>query len=248
MVVKKYGKKKFYKKKAMALYKRPKRNSPLWEYKNQIVLVKFKVLMGVGAVFGTPTTRGQLALAATYAAGDNPVAWWFQLKDLGKYADIQNAFDCYRIVGVKCAGFPRYNVSQIAYQSGGNPEGWYDAEACMVHAIDYDDAATTISGSNYTCDQLRQWWSAKEVSLYKPFTRYLRPRIAGVVYNGVAPLVAAANTSGKTWLDTNNPDVQYYGMKFALPRINQTNTYLASAIMYDVYATYYIQLKDPRLI
>lgn len=158
----------------------------------------------------TPTTTGNLAVGA----------YSFKLNLTPGFSELQAAFDSYRI----CAASLNF-VPLLATQGANNTSG-------NLHvAVDMNDAANPIGTS-----EIWQYPGYKMLPLNRPHTIYLKPRASQTVFrSGVANGYAMAEKG--TWINTSNPDVEYYGVKYAIDQG------AANAAVCAVYVTLYLQMK-----
>lgn len=160
-------------------------------------------------------------------------AYSFKLDDTPGYADFTTLYDRYRISGVKLHLFPRISQQTVA----GNAVAATSYTPPIGHAVDYDDttAPTAIT-------DLQQYENFRIQSEFKPFTIYIKPRLAIAVYNG-SVFTSYGNANPKQWIDAASPSVPYYGWKWA------TMTYSTSCNgnqYWDIVATYYLEFMNPR--
>jgi hypothetical protein len=140
------------------------------------------------------------------------------LNMLDGVAAIQGFFDQYRLLQATYTFEPRYNMST----NGGTVLG------TLTTALDYDDAALTSAAL------LRQKETCMVTPAFMPHKRTFRPHVANAVYSGT---FASFSNITMEWIDSASPNVQHFGLKFALTG----NGNAIAAAIYDVYARIVIQ-------
>jgi len=148
-------------------------------------------------------------------------AFYFYLGQLDNATAIQAFFDQWRILQVSVSFEPIFNVwaSTTTGQVG-----------LLVTALDYDDATSTASSA------LRQKESCVINVATQPVRRTVNPHSAVAAYSG--SFASYANIAGQ-WLDSASPNVQHYGVKYAL-----YSSTLTSTNVYNVMARYVIQCRQ----
>lgn len=150
-------------------------------------------------------------------------AFQFQLNDMPNYTEFSTLFDCYKIVGIKLHFLPYIQENIDLTKVFGQ----------VATCIDYTDASTPA-----TFNEVLEYQNAKlHIPTNRGFTLYFRPRAAVAIYDGLT--TAYAQSDPKTWINTSNPDVPYYGVKYAWNGVT-TNMSIA------VYATYYVKFKQVK--
>lgn len=161
------------------------------------------------------------------------VAHAFKLNDLPNYTEFTSLFDAYRFKGVKLEFVPIYNSHEI---NEGPASGLDDrlGMPLMTYARDYDDANAPTSE-----DTMLQYATNRRLQLSTRKSIYIAsPRCASLVYkDGITP-VGYSEAKANQWIDSANPDVLHYGLKYFLPVEN-----LSKIVYIRVYATYYLEFK-----
>lgn len=130
-------------------------------------------------------------------------AYSFTLGTLPSYTDFTSLFDQYRIIQVQIKFTP------LLAANGFGPATTSTTLPTLYTAIDYDDSTTPAA-----VDDLRQY-DTLEVSPYNVYTqRTFQPRAALALYSGV--FTSFGQTSPGQWIDAGSPNVQYYGLKYAI--------------------------------
>jgi hypothetical protein len=138
------------------------------------------------------------------------------------YTDFTSLFDSYRILQAKVTFVPLAKGNAV-----GLP---------FYTVIDYDDAATPSStGEMFQYDTL-------QISSTNDLTeRVFYPRVADAQYTGSTFTGYGRGEVGK-WIDSASPNVQHYGIKYALP----VSTFGNASGAFQPIVTATIQCKDPR--
>lgn len=145
----------------------------------------------------------------------------FQLNSLPNYTEFTNLFDMYRINGVKVTFMPRGNSAEVGTNQG---------IVKLFSAIDYDDNTTPASLS-----EILQYETLKTTNSTRDHKRYIKPKLARVLYQAGASNAYGAGTG---WIDCSNPQVPHYGMKYVLQQLP------AGAQSYDCKITFYLAFKN----
>ncbi len=127
----------------------------------------------------------------------------FQLNTLPNYTELTNLYDQYRIVCVEV----RFIPSVTTALTGASVDNLLPRIATVA---DFNDGSLP---TNLT--SLQQYQSYRADLFNKVITRKIYPRTATAIYNNGATSGYAFNDQ-PTWVDTANPGVQHYGMKWAM--------------------------------
>lgn len=165
----------------------------------------------------------------------------FGLADVVNSTEFTLLFDQYRITGVKVKMFPFYTETT----TGAAVSATSAQTTILVHSIiDLDDASTPTA-TDAGISEIRQYASYRCHNLSQGkgyFARSIRPRMATPVYAAGA-FSAYAQAPMKIWVDCQNPDAEYYGLKC----IFEANNSGANTVLYvKCETTYYLQLKNVR--
>lgn len=161
-------------------------------------------------------------------------AYSFKLSDLPNYTELTALYDQYKITGVKISFIPSATEYNSAIPQGATVAQGFNP---FMSAIDYDDTTTPTSE-----DQLMEYGSLKRSGPGRIHSRYIVPKVLQEVYRSVAT-TGYRPISGQ-WLDIAQPDIPHYGLKVWCSAPPAAGT--ATAITYNVYATYYIKCKNTR--
>lgn len=145
----------------------------------------------------------------------------FTLSTVPAFSEFTNLFDQYRICAVKLQFFPR--VTDVTASGTTNQVPFH-------YAVDYTDVTPPTSLTD-----VLQYNNSKTRQALKPFTIYLKPRVAQTIWQGVT---AAGYAPGKPsmWLDSKSYGIQHYGLKWFF------DTGMTGYTL-DCMSTYYVQFK-----
>jgi len=149
------------------------------------------------------------------------------LGDTSKYTSYQAVYDEYRIVRVRVRFVNEYNVSSL-------PASATSASGRFAACIDWDDAVTPTSYSdilNHQNVETGNWLRSYSFD-YVP--KALLGASTGSVVAG-APVF-------KPWLDTAQPAVLHYGIKWIIDNDGNTATALP---IFSVWAEYDLEFRNP---
>jgi len=159
------------------------------------------------------------ATVSAPTVGDLIMAMNFTLGALPSSTDFTSLFDQYRIAQVTVRFIPLAGVG-----TGSNP---------LVTVIDYDDS--TVPGA---VSDLFQYDSVQFTQPGSTLERTLKPRVAIAAYSGAFTSFATADPD--LWIDVASPNVQYYGLKFAIAAAS------GSTANWSCLVEYIIQCRNPR--
>lgn len=128
-------------------------------------------------------------------SGDLLAALSFTLSSLPNSTEFTSLFDQYRIVQVTCRFIPLAGAG-----TGSNP---------LITAIDYDDSTPPVAVTD-----LLQYDSYVMTQPGFVLERTLTPHVAVAAYSGA--FTSFANAPNAMWIDVASPNVQYYGLKYAI--------------------------------
>lgn len=171
--------------------------------------------------FTRTVDRGQITADSVGIYG----AFAFALADLPSYTDFTSLFDQYRIAQVTMRFIPVVAPFGPATSATAYPS--------LHTVIDQDDNVTPGS-----LDVLRQYGTHQVTPNQVYFERCLTPRYALSAYSGIFGSFALAPVN--SFIDSNSPNVQYYGVKWGTSAITSTGTY----VLYNVEATYVLQCRS----
>lgn len=167
----------------------------------------------------------------TAGAGDS-----FQLDDLTHYDEFTALFDSYKIVGVKMTFTFGLTVVTLGSTTAAGGATMVNAMPMLYWVLDHDDSTVPAS-----LPAMREYESFKMRRLDKPFSIFIRPKAAAMVYN--TPVTTAYQES-KGWMDCGNADIDYFGIKFCLDPILYTQTSSIGTLRVDY--TYYMKFKNVK--
>jgi len=145
----------------------------------------------------------------------------FALANAQDYMSWVNVFDAYRIVHVQVEFIP----ASVGLTGTSNTNG------ILYTCLDYDDATTLDSTG------ILQYDTCQAVSSPQFFERRLIPRTAKALYSGTL-----FNGYGQdiSWIDTNSPSVQHYGVKYS-------QSITSSAVTtYSVVTTLFVNFRNSK--
>jgi hypothetical protein len=153
-------------------------------------------------------------------------AYYFTLDSLPSYTDFTSLFDQYRIAQVTVRFIPVVAPFGASTTAALLPD--------LHTVIDYDDAVAPA-----TVDVMRQYGTHSVAPNQVYFERVLTPRYAVASYSGTFTSYSLAPVF--TWIDSNSPSVQYYGVKWGTTSVSVVS---GSYVLYNVEATYVVQCKS----
>lgn len=151
----------------------------------------------------------------------------FQLSDLPNYTEFTSLFDQYKINAVKLTFIPRYTGSDI------NPLTTALAVPRVWTVIDYDDTAN-LGDQNGAY----QYQNCKVHMMHKPFSIYLKPRVASAVYSTA---VTTGYAPRRMYIDCANNNVPHYGVKLYVEPTPYDGQFTMSVV-----AKFYLSMKNVR--
>lgn len=158
----------------------------------------------------------------------------FKLSSLPDYSDFTNAFDSYRIVGIKYKYIFSANTVLTTTSTTNQllPNFYYVVDT------------NSVSGS-VTIATLCQHDNMKVQRIDRPITVYFKPKPAVTMWNTAVASGYSAGSS-KMWMDMDSPSIEYYGLK------TFTNGSAAGGVGSSILGrwtqivTYYLQFKGTR--
>jgi hypothetical protein len=144
----------------------------------------------------------------------------FTLSSITDVSSYTTIFDQYKIEMIEVRCTPRYTEATL-----GTPS----ATAIMPRlytVIDYNDS--TVPGS---INQLKDYGSCVVTTPGASLVRTIIPQLSTAVYSGSFTSYMSANG----WVDTSSPNVQYYGLKYAIEPgsgSSSLQTYLVDVVYY----------------
>lgn len=144
------------------------------------------------------------------------------------YPALANNFDRYRVNLIKVKIYPSTNIAMSAGTSTLGRLSW---------RFDPDDSRISTNGNSILGT------SHKTVSLTKPITIYIKPKVV-VSLNNTANTTVNGNFNGvykSPWVNVGQPNVQLYGLKMWFDDLS-----LPASANFDIKieTTYYVSFKD----
>lgn len=158
---------------------------------------------------------------STNAAIDTVGSYNFALSYTNNNSEITSLFDQYKIDHVQIT------FSPVVTQITNSVSPWLPA--VLATTVDYDDSTNFL---NFT-EALEQVTTVL-TPITSRVTRKIVPRVAIPAYTGAAFTGFTMAPPG-TWCDCANPNIQHYGLKYALPPTGQVQSYLV-VIKYHITA------------
>jgi len=177
-------------------------------------------------VFTTREVRSTILLTAT--STDQFPTYNFKLSDLNNYVDFVEVFDEYKIDAVS-----------MTIKSLNGTVGLYTNSSItlvdLYSVIDYNDTTAFTLTS-----QARQFENCMTLMPGESCNRVFAPKPALAVYEGAFTGYASGP---KVWINTDNPNVQHYGMKLAIGHggVSQTQNQT-----WEVEFEYYVSFRSVR--
>ena len=163
------------------------------------------------------------------------LAYTFALNDLPNAGEFAVLYDQYKITGIKLDIIWRSsNMSMVETQNTQQIGMPY-----MYWLIDRDDSTST------SITDLREFSKAKRFEFdvgRRTFRTYFKPNTLSETYVSAVSTGYALNFD--KWIDVAFPSLPYWGFKAAIQV--PLNSVTAVAAYFDIEATYYFKMKDPR--
>lgn len=151
-----------------------------------------------------------------------------KLNDLPAASEFIALYDTYKICGIK--------KKFVFTKSSADVDGDATNELpTLITVNDFNDSDNLVNE-----DQALQYASYKARRLDKIVSRYYRPCLMMITNS----ITANSLSSKSRWLSTASPDVDHFGMKWAIDTIGITNTVSLGHLR--VYTTYYIAFMGPK--
>lgn len=159
----------------------------------------------------------------------------FKLSDVPNYTELTALYDFYRINKVSVKIVPKFNTNNILDSVTNSTQM---IEPLVWTAIDYNDATIPT-----TLLEIQEYASSKVTRGSELHKRYLTPRLAVQLFDGVTP----AYGEGKTheWINCDYPDVPHYGLKICITPWDGTGI-ATGRLYYDLAITYYLEFKNTK--
>lgn len=202
---------------------RPQRSLALTRYRRANVHA-FKRHCLKGSNIATSTTSGGVNIAYT-----------FSLNDLPNSGEFTALYDQYKITGIKLDIIWRStNLSMVETQNTQQIGAPY-----MYWCIDRDDSTST------SITDLREYSKAKRFEFdvgRRTCKIYFKPNT--LAENYLTAITTGYTVSFDRWIDAAYPTMPYWGFKAAIQV--PLNSVTGVAAYFDIEATYYFKMKDPR--
>lgn len=177
------------------------------------------------------------AITGTPLVPSNPISGinLFRLNDVPGVTDFTSLFSEYCIAGVKLTFHLRRSV-QTSNDSGttNNLCTW----PTFYFAIQTDGGRLVPTSINEMLEHSNL--QRRLLNPEKPFSVFIRPRIAPLEFSSSATTISYASAKGPQWISTIYGDVYHYGLKWLIDEFVNTNNYL------DVTTTYYVKFRGAR--
>lgn len=180
---------------------------------------QFNVIKIKRTVEGWWTGASESNLVATTAGLGRGI--YFYLAQLSNYTEFTALFDQYKITGIRVQLLPQQNVNQTTSGAITTPT--------IMTCIDYNSVNIPAQSSD-----VLEFQNSQVTTYDQKVDRYFRPKIAVASYSGTF----ASYSSVDTWVDTNSPNVQYYGFRAWIPPVNTT-----AIAGWRIYVTYYLSFR-----
>lgn len=180
--------------------------------------------------------RGPINYNSTLNADVSITGYHFNLTDVPGYAEFTALFNYYKIVAIKVMLIPLSNVALVdaaAVSSVPTYASKYSYRTITV--IDTDDQDIT----SYTLNTLREYKTCKITPNDVIHKRYFHPKVRGDVETSPGFSVGSAQSS--PWLNTDSPDIRYYGLKLGFEQVPNQPTE-----RYRFECKYYMKFKQPK--
>lgn len=168
------------------------------------------------------------AVSNTWAKAD----YVFRIATLPGFGELTGLFDQYKITGIKVTVYPRFRDQTLGQGTSAvaTPAVWICASDDGSDILPNKLSAMQVSRARRINDP------------YKPFSMFIRPKFLVETAVGVGISGAHSKTG---WLDTDNNQVTHFGFAIAgdCPGYGTTSF---NPLVFDLYAKYYMQFKDPK--
>lgn len=156
----------------------------------------------------------------------------FRLQDAMVASDFTGLFEQYKISGVKL---------KIYWTSTESTSGSRVPAPRMTYAIDEDD----VNPEGNSTIRQRNNVKFHQFSNGVPLSLYIKPRMATEVYNTTTSIGVGttAYSAKRGWVDSLNPNVEHYGLKFHIDDVWAPAIEQGYATAFRVEATYYLKMK-----
>lgn len=140
-----------------------------------------------------------------------PTTWTFTLNQLPGFTEVTNMYDQYRLVQVDI-------IYEPASRAGPTTATGTSGAPHLLVRVNFD------GGGSATYDQMRQYDNTRVYSAYQRWEHRFVPKISMMAYNG-ATSTGYSVAQGSPWVNTSNPDVEYYGLQFAFPQVSAATVF-----------------------
>ena len=151
-----------------------------------------------------------------------------RLIDISNYTDYTNAYDEYRIVGVKLRLTPQRKDTVTAGAL---------LETSIATAIDHN---TTTHGGLPTYAGLHNYSTFKRSDPYVDHKRYFRPSVMEYTIKDPSVPTYINTPAWKKWIPASESGVFHFGLIIAMNQVSSTSNQQT----YSVDATFYLQCRD----
>jgi len=168
-------------------------------------------------------------------------AYAFTVADLLSVNDLK-IWDQYRLRKVQLEIIPFTTCSNSTQITGGTTSN--GVGGCFHLVTDYDDAtAPASSTAGISTLQCYKGYRSYNLTDTRKIKRTISPKLAIAAYGGA--FTTYANTGNKQWLDVNNYNVQYYGVKGIFEVFQNAITASATVMAFKTNLLYTIEVKNP---
>lgn len=155
--------------------------------------------------------------------------FYFKLSSLPNYTEFTSLYDEYRVNKILVKAIPNFSGSNLG------PQGTSSVlqQIPNLHSVIDNDDSTDPTSLN----ELLQYGNHKMTRGNRIHSRLFTPAIQMASYEGSTQINVEKY---KAWINCANPDVRFYGVKYALEGSNVTQG------QFNVYVTMYISCKGVR--
>lgn len=152
----------------------------------------------------------------------------FKISDLPNYTELTNLYDQYKIKSVQLKIVPNVTSADI------NPVASSVGLPSIHSVLDFSDSTALTSLNDYM-----QYSTYKATSPLKIHKRFCYPKQLQYAYDQTAGAAAVADIKN-VWIRSESVNIQHNGIKVMVPAAT------ANSCSYEVYATYYVLLKQTK--
>lgn len=172
--------------------------------------------------------RTVLVGAISQGAAAQNLAYQFRLSNLPNYTELTNLYDQYKIKSIAFSIVPQCTSADV------NPNATLGMVPSLTSVLDFSDSTALGSLNDYL-----QYSTYRRTAPLKTHKRFLYPKQLVYAYDAVTATQNLADVQNK-WIRSESPDIQHLGVKVHVPAS------VNAAFNYEVYATYYVLLKQTK--